>query len=209
MIGIFGGTFDPVHFGHLRSACEVLEQLDLEEVRLVPCADPAHREPARASARDRLAMVELAAAGTPGLVVDDRELRRPGPSYMVDTLDSIRSEVADVPLCLILGMDALLGLASWHRWQRILELAHIAVMQRPGVETPDRGIIAELLDSREITAREGFQAASSGKIMFVPITQLHISATQIRDILASGRRADYLTAAPVLRYIRSRQLYVG
>jgi nicotinate-nucleotide adenylyltransferase len=209
MIGIFGGTFDPVHFGHLRAACEVLEQLELTEVRLVPCGDPAHREPARAGARDRLAMVQLAAAGAPGLVVDDRELHRPGPSYMVDTLDSLRSEVPGAALCLILGMDAFLGLASWSRWQRILELAHIAVLQRPGVEMPDRGVIAELLQAREIVAREGFMAASSGRIMFVPITQLHISATQIRDILAAGRRADYLTPASVLDYIRSRHLYVG
>lgn len=209
MIGIFGGTFDPVHFGHLRAACEVLDQLDLAEVRLIPCGDPAHREPARASAGDRLAMVELAVDGTPGLVVDDRELRRPGPSYMVDTLDSLRGEFADSPLCLILGMDAFLGLASWHRWERILELSHIVVMQRPGVEAPEAGIIADLLAARAIADREEFIAASSGRIIFVPITQLHISATQIRDILAAGRRANYLTPAPVLDYIRSRQLYVG
>jgi nicotinate-nucleotide adenylyltransferase len=154
-------------------------------------------------------MVRLAVADAPGFVVDDREIRRPGPSYMVDTLDSLCEELPGIPLCLILGLDAFLGLESWHRWERILELAHIAVMRRPGVDVPDRGAIRRLLDEREIQGLAGLAAAGSGRILFVPITQLDISATQIRDLLAAGRRADFLTPPAVLARIRDQGLYGG
>ena len=117
LIGVLGGTFDPIHFGHLRPALEILQALELDEIRFVPCRIPAHRATPSITAEQRLALVRLATAGQPGFVADDRELRRAGPSYMVDTLTSLRAEVGDAPLCLILGTDAFRELLSWRRWR--------------------------------------------------------------------------------------------
>src|SRR5210317_2209069 len=124
MIGVFGGTFDPIHFGHLRSALEICESLDLKEIRFIPCRIPPHRGEPVADPMQRMAMVRAALAGQPDMILDDREIKREGPSYMVDTLESLRSEFTTEPLCLVLGMDAFLGLSSWHRWKDLLTLAH-------------------------------------------------------------------------------------
>ncbi|HCC82882.1 MAG TPA: nicotinate-nucleotide adenylyltransferase, partial [Methylophaga sp.] len=130
-IGILGGTFDPVHFGHLRSALEVCQQLELNHVRLIPCAIPPHRQPTMASADARRLMLEIAVKYVPQLTVDDRELHREGPSFSVDTLLSLREQFVNNPLFLILGTDAFRNISSWSRWQQILQLAHIVVVQRP------------------------------------------------------------------------------
>ena len=124
-IGIFGGTFDPIHYGHLRTAFELLQTLDFEAVRFVPCGDPPHRGVTFASAALRLEMVRAATRDEPRFVVDDRELRREGPSYSIDTLMSLREEFPDRSLCLITGMDAFLGLPTWHRSDEILDFAHM------------------------------------------------------------------------------------
>src|SRR3569833_386405 len=116
MIGLLGGTFDPIHFGHLRPAMDLLDELGLDHVRLIPCGVPPHRAAPRAHAGHRLTMLRLAGSGEPRLRVDERELRRPGPSYMVDTVLSLREELGDTPLALIIGMVALFGLVSWCRW---------------------------------------------------------------------------------------------
>src|SRR5262245_17411456 len=132
-IGVFGGTFDPVHVAHLRMALEMREQLQLDAVRLVPSHRPPHRAAPLASAQHRLAMLQLAVAECDGLVVDDRELRRDATSYMVDTLQSLRDEAGgNIPIVLGMGADAFADLASWHRWQQLFELASIAVFGRPG-----------------------------------------------------------------------------
>ena len=146
-IGIFGGTFDPVHYGHLRSAWELLQDLRLAEVRFVPSATPPHRDRARAAARLRLKMVETAVAGQPGFTVDAREFEREGPSYTVDTLSEIRAEHVQQSLCLIVGTDAYAGLMTWHRWDEILELAHIIVAHRPGWELPRSGQLYALFEA--------------------------------------------------------------
>ena len=135
MVGVVGGTFDPIHDGHLRMALEVANRLALDEVRFIPSAKPPHRDEPDATDLQRLNMVELAIMGEARFILDDREYRREGDSYMVDTLESLRDEMGrDVSLILILGSDAFLGLTSWHRWQRLLELTHIAVVVRPGFE---------------------------------------------------------------------------
>ena len=131
-IGIFGGTFDPIHFGHLRPAFELSQALKLAEVRFLPAGNPPHRQATLASAEVRLAMVKAAVAGEKRFVVDDREVRRVGASYSVDTLTELRAEFPDRSLCLMLGMDAFLGLPNWHRWRDILDLAHVVVWRRPG-----------------------------------------------------------------------------
>ena len=134
MIGIFGGTFDPIHYGHLRSALEVKEIFGLTEVRLIPSAQPPHREQPAATALMRLQMLELAVKNQPGLIIDTRELNRSGVSYMVDTLKSLRKEFKDEPLLLFIGSDAFNNLKTWYQWQHLFDFAHIVVMTRPGFE---------------------------------------------------------------------------
>ena len=132
-IGIFGGTFDPVHFGHLRAALESREQLDVDEFRLLPAGQPPHRDTPGVSSEHRLEMVRIALAGQPGFSVDDREVQRAGPSWMVDTLSAIRAEESEVSLILVIGQDAANELDTWHRWRDLFELAHIAIMRRHGL----------------------------------------------------------------------------
>ena len=208
-IGVLGGTFDPVHFGHLRSALELLETLGLAEVRLVPCGHPPHRSPPRAPASARLAMLELAVTGQPGLRVDPRELERPGPSYMVDTLASLREEQGTRPLCLILGSDAFLGLPGWHRWQELVQLAHLVVMHRPGWDLDDNlaAPLAQLVEARRVYEAAALAAQPAGSILLVPVTPLDISATAIRTLIAAGRSPRYLLPDVVWEHIRAHGLY--
>jgi len=146
-IGILGGTFDPIHFGHLRMAQELAESLGLDEVRFIPAARPPHRAQPHGAAEARAEMVRLAISGNPRFVLDTREFERDGPSYMVDTLSCLRAEVGDdTPLCLLLGADAFLGLPTWHRWRELFQLAHVVVAHRPGVvlDTASPGMSPEL-----------------------------------------------------------------
>lgn len=206
MIGILGGTFDPIHHGHLRIALEVQEILALREVRFIPCRHPPHRAEPSATAEQRLALLRLALADTPGFVVDTRELERPGPSYMVDTLASLRAESGAAPLCLILGYDAFLGLPGWHRWRNLLDYAHWVVVQRPGLIQPLSGALAVLQQERRLEP-EQLMTAPCGGICFLPVSQLDISATQIRTLLRSGRNPRYLLPDAVLRLIRQSRCY--
>ncbi len=191
-IGIFGGTFDPIHYGHLRSAFELLQALRLSEVRFVPSADPPHRNSTFAPARLRYRMVEVAVTDQPGFVVDDCEFRRDGPSYTIDTLTAVREEHPDVSLCLITGMDAYLGLTSWHRWDEILNLAHIIVAHRPGWKLPDTGELGELLAANGTTSVDDLHRSSRGRIYDHAVTQLEIASTEIRALIAAGRDPRFL-----------------
>lgn len=212
-LGILGGTFDPVHVAHLRLAHEAWEGLDLEQVRLVPNAIPPHRATPGTSAQHRLAMLHLAVAGHPGLTVDDRELRRPVPSYSIDTLESLRGELGPQrPLCLILGADAFVLLETWHRWQALFHQSHLVVAHRPGhlPESWPAHMGAAL--RRELAARAtadpaDLNRAPAGRICPFPVTQLDVSATQLRALLAAGRPPRYLIPDSVLDYIESHHLY--
>lgn len=209
MIGIFGGTFDPVHFGHLRPALETMQSLALSEVRFIPCAQPPHRQMPLASAKHRMAMLSLAIEGQAGFVTDDRELRREGPSYMVDTLESLGQET-DQALCLLLGMDAFAGLPQWHRWQSLLSLAHIVVMQRPGVSREhlfQQHELTQLLQQAEVNAIQDLAGNTAGKIYFQQVTALDISATGIRQSLSSGESVRYLLPDTVDDYMQQHKLY--
>lgn len=206
-IGILGGTFDPVHIGHLRGAMEVAETLALEEVRLVPNFRPPHRETPDSSAQDRLAMVRLAAQELPQLVVDPRELERDKPSYTLDTLVSLREELdADDQLFLIMGWDAFCGLPSWHRWDELLDHCHILVMQRPDADSEAPEALRDLLAARNVNDPLAL-AGSSGQIAFVWQAPLEVSATRIRQFLASGRSVRFLVPDAVLAYINAHGLY--
>ena len=207
-IGVFGGTFDPVHLAHLRMALEMREQLQLEQVRLVPSHRPPHRPPPLASAQHRLAMLQLAVMDCEGLVVDDRELRRDTPSYMVDTLQSLRDEVGrDKVIVLGMGADAFAGLTSWYRWQQLFELASIAVFGRPGAGLVTDTSLQQQIDRRRVDDVSALLAVPNGCIAFLAANALDVSATSLRAIMAAGRSPQFLISDRVSDYIRQHGLY--
>ena len=209
MLGIYGGTFDPVHYGHLRTALDVKEALRISDLRFLPCRTPAHRGAPGANPQQRLSMLELALqkAGT-DFSIDRRELDREGPSYMVDTLASLRRDEPDRPICLILGLDAFAAIPSWHRWRELFNLAHFAVMWRPGAKKPDwSGELADLVLTRREEELGKLASTPCGKIAFLEVTQLAISATGIRNMIAQGKSPRYLLPETVLEMIQSQALY--
>lgn len=206
-IGILGGTFDPVHIGHLRGALEVAEQFGFDELRLIPSARPPHRGAPQVSAEDRLAMVRCAVEGVPPLSVDDRELRRDRPSYTIDTLESLRHELApDDQLFLLLGWDAFCGLPTWHRWEELLDHCHILVLQRPDAGSEPSEALRNLLAARSVNDPQAL-GGPGGNIAFVWQTPLEVSATAIRERLASGKSVRFLVPDAVLAYIHAHGLY--
>ena len=213
-IGIFGGTFDPVHYGHLRLAQELGELLRLAEVRIIPAGTPPHRAAPQVTAEQRLEMVRLAVVGNPLLTVDDREVRRSGPGYTVDTLTELRQQLGPSrPLCLVLGADAFLELATWHRWHDLFGLAHLVIAHRPGF--PPESWPARMPEplAREYSARLlrqpfGVHLSPAGGIVTQAIAALDISASMIRDSLTRGVSPRYLLPDPVLDYIGHNNLYV-
>ncbi len=209
MIGIYGGTFDPVHYGHLRPALEVQQWLGLEEVRFIPSGQPPHRDMPQASVPQRLAMLHAAIDDQPGFVLDEREVSRAGPSYMVDTLDSFSRGPGSAPLCLILGFDAFLGLPGWHQWQRLPELAHLVITHRPGGghgtdSMPEA--LRELVEARQMALHE-LKNHRAGGLVFVPVTQLDISATKIRRWVQEGESVRYLMPDRVIQIIQQQHIY--
>jgi nicotinate-nucleotide adenylyltransferase len=207
-LAIFGGTFNPVHYGHLRSALELVEALGLAEVRLMPSAQPPHRAAPACSAEHRVAMVELAVAGEPRLACDSRELRRAGASYTIDSLAELRAELgASRSLCMVIGGDAVLGLDSWHRWRELLDLAHIVVIARPGFTLPEEGELARWLQCHRLADAAALAAQPAGGVLLQSLRPLAISSTEIRQLLASGRSPRYLMPQSVLDYIEAHSLY--
>ena len=191
LIGILGGTFDPIHYGHLRPALDIMQQVGLSEVRFIPNRSPPHREIPILSDKQRAELVQLAIIDTPKFVLDDRELHRDGPSYMVDTLQSLKDDFPDDILCLMMGLDAFNGLQQWHRWNSILELSHIIVTTRPGVEmaqfATQEAISLNLTDDPQSLLQR-----PAGQILLQSVTQLDISASQIRRYLSLGQSTQYL-----------------
>ena len=208
-IGVLGGTFDPVHHGHLRMALEAAELLRLDELRLVPVNTPALRTQPCAGPEQRLDMLRLATAGVPGLAVDDRELRRGGVSYSIDSLREIRLEAGDQPrLCMIVGEDAFTALERWKEWQRLLDYAHIAVLTRPGDTAPPGPALAAWTAAHlEADAELALRETSRGGVLRLALTQLAISSTQVRTLLGSGRSPRFLLPESVLDYIHEHRIY--
>ncbi len=208
-IGIFGGTFDPIHYGHLRTAFELLQTLHFAEVRFIPCGDPPHRGVTFASSALRLDMVRLATRNEQNFIVDDRELHREGPSYSVDTLASLRQEFPDRSLCLITGMDAFLGLPTWHRWDEILDFAHIVVAHRPGWQVPDEGALGALLGEKRTRRADDLHERLQGGIYVHAVTQLEIASTDIRGLVADGYDPRYLMPDSVRDVILESSCYTS
>lgn len=206
-LGIFGGTFDPIHFGHLRTAFELLGALRLGEMRFVPAGSPPHRDTPLADASLRLSLVAAAIADQPGFAIDDREVRRTGPSYMVLTLRELRAEFPSRPLCLVLGMDAFLGLPQWYEWRELLDLSHVVVAHRPGWRAPADGPLGELLATRRTDRVDDLHEAPFGRIYIHAVTQLEISSTELRSLLAAGQDPRYLVPEAVREAIRTTGCY--
>jgi nicotinate-nucleotide adenylyltransferase len=211
LIGILGGTFDPIHFGHLRLAEEMAQRLGLAEVRFIPSGRPWHRGAPGAAPGMRLEMLRLGIAGNPHFRVDDQEVRQGAPGYTVDTLSSLRRELGDEqPLCLLLGADAFLGLPAWHRWHELFDLAHVAVAWRPGYpldleQMPEP--LRQAVAARITGDLSLLQDRAAGGVVTCPVTPLDISATAIRDFVRSGESPRYLLPEAVLDYIQTHNLY--
>jgi nicotinate-nucleotide adenylyltransferase len=207
MIGVFGGTFDPIHFGHLRTALDVMQGLGLDEIRFIPLHSAVHRDQPETPAELRFEMVRLATRHQPGFVADDREIRRAGESYTVDTLASLRREQPDRSLCLLLGMDAFNGFADWYRPQEILRLCHLVVMRRPGEQGPADPRVKELLESSRVSTPQQLGVQARGAVLIHPVTQLEISSSHIRRLLSQGLTPRFLVPEEVLQLIEKHNLY--
>jgi nicotinate-nucleotide adenylyltransferase len=191
-LAIFGGTFDPIHIGHLRAAWEASEALDAE-VRIVPAKIPPHRPQPVASAIERAAMLRAALAGQERLRLDLRELEREGPSYTFDTLASLREEIGDTrPLVLLIGADAFAGLSEWHRWRELFELAHMCVLTRPAQIPAMPDALAAEVAARKTENIADLCDSTGGRVLDMVVSALGISATRIRALLAEGRAPRWL-----------------
>jgi nicotinate-nucleotide adenylyltransferase len=206
-IGIFGGTFDPIHYGHLRTAFELWQSLRLAQVRFLPTGDPPHRDASLAPPELRLQMVQAAIAGQKAFMADDREMRRSGLSYSVDTLLDLRRDYPERSLCLLLGMDAFLGMPHWHRWREIFELAHVVVAHRPGWKAPITGPLGEVMVDRGTGSVRDLHAAAAGRVYVHAVTQLEISSTELRQLIVAGRDLRYLVPDAVRELIMGSGCY--
>jgi nicotinate-nucleotide adenylyltransferase len=210
-IGLLGGTFNPIHFGHLRMAQEIAQALTLHEVRFIPSANPPHKTAPAVSAQHRAQMVQLAIENNPLFKLDTRELNRAGASYTIDTLYSIRQEIGlSASLCLIMGTDAFSNLDTWHRWREILGYCHIILVQRRinALSQPPLNKDLELLLKNNYSehADDLFNNAG-GFIHMQSITELDISSTAIRKSFMQQQLPRYLMPQMVIDYILTNQLY--
>ena len=209
MIGIYGGTFDPVHFGHLRPALDVYSLLTLSKIHFIPCGQPPHRDPPVASSQQRLEMLNLAVERQSDFIVDDREINRTGASYMVDTIKSLVSDFPDEKFCLIIGMDAFVNFDTWKDWSTITEFVSLVITQRPRFEPdsiPNSDLI-EYMNEKRVNDKASLLNSKQTHCFFCPVTQLDISATKIRELVRDGSSIDYLVPENVANYIQDENLY--
>lgn len=208
-VGIFGGTFDPIHYGHLRTALEIRERLMLDHVRFIPCADPPTAKRPLLDAAMRLRIVAAAIATEPGFVADDREIVRGGVSYTADTLKDLRAEFAQLPLALLMGMDAFLSMPSWRDWQSFLEYSHIIVAHRPGWVAPRDGLLGELIATRAVDSPQRLHEDLSGNVFIAEVTQLEISSTALRRSISEGVDPKFLVPPAVRSIVLEMECYAG
>ena len=205
LYGIFGGTFDPIHKGHLYTVASAHLQCSLTRTLFIPSATPPHKQVTSATAEQRLDMVALAIAPFPQFVLDDRELRRPAPSHTIDTIESLKADNAARKYCFIIGIDAMLKLESWYRWKDLLESVHFIVMNRPGWDTP--ASLAPWWKDRYTSSAEALNDSAAGKIISVNVEPTAISSSDIRYGIANKCAVVTMLPDPVWRYIREHKIY--
>lgn len=207
-IGILGGTFDPIHLGHIHIARELLQRLSLNQVRFIPCYLPPHRDMPEANAEQRMQMVKLALENLPNFVADNREIQRNNTSYMIDTITSLRNEFSNTPLVLIMGVDQFDTFDTWHHWQEILQYTHLAIVNRPGYQLITNQNLDELLKNHQTEDKLTIQNNLYGQIIFQDIAPSPISATDTRSQLHLGKNAEPFVPAAVWQYIQTNNLYI-
>jgi nicotinate-nucleotide adenylyltransferase len=207
LIGILGGTFDPIHYGHLKPAQEIFQRLRLDELRVVPCFRPVHRDPPLASPDQRMQMLQLALREFPRFIPDDRELRRGGDSYTVDTLEEMHREFPRATLCLLLGQDALEGFRKWRRWRHILKLAHLLVCARPGYGLERGSERGKLIAEFGIPSEVGLRDRQSGGILPVATAQYDISSTMVRQRLRERQSIEGLVPPALGEWLNENRIY--
>lgn len=207
-MALFGGTFDPVHYGHLRCADEVRQTLGLKTLYLLPAGNPPHRGRPQATVEQRLEMLQLACQAFPSLKIDDRETRRDGPSYMVDTLQEMRASHGDQPILLLVGQDAANLLHTWHQWERLFELANLVILTRPGSRSRYMPEVAEQVQSRSVQAVRDLLKSAAGSVFHLQVESIDVSASKIKDYIRSGQDPGPMLPAAILEYIRQNRLYL-
>ena len=208
-LALFGGTFDPVHYGHLRCANEVRQKLALKNLYLLPAGTPAHRETPLATAGQRLQMLQLALPEFPYLAIDDRETRRSGPSYMIDTLRELRTEFPQRPILLLIGQDAANLLHTWFEWEKLFTFAHIIIMTRPAMTTRYRHDLAKQINGRLIFDVQDLFGTKAGNVLQIEVTSIDISATAIKKLICFGRSPGSMLPGSVLEFISENHLYLA
>ncbi|HEY5715977.1 MAG TPA: nicotinate-nucleotide adenylyltransferase [Psychromonas sp.] len=206
-IGFLGGTFDPIHFGHLRPALEITEALSLKQLFIMPNHIAPHKSESHGSATQRSKMVELAISSQTRMTIDKRELNRYKPSYTIDTLKELKAEYPDTPICFIMGMDSLITFDTWHDWQNILSYCHLVISQRPGWQCEFNTKVKALVKKHQTTDKHDLHNLQYGKIYFQTTSQLAISSTEIRELLKHDISIDFLTPESVISYIQEHHLY--
>ena len=207
-LALFGGTFDPVHYGHLRCADEARQKLGLKNLYLLPAGTPPHRGTPQATTKQRLEMLLLAKPEFPQLEIDVRETLRSGPSYMVDTLQELRTEFPQRPLMLLIGQDAANHLHSWFHWEQLFELAHIVILTRPGAKADYRSDLARKIQRRLSADLQALCHSEAGGVLYLEVTSIDVSATSIKSIIRLGRSPQSMLPSVVLDYINENQLYL-
>lgn len=203
-----GGTFDPIHNGHLRTALEIQQWLGVSQLYLIPSKTPVHRDAPGCTSAQRLSMAQLAVQGENALGIDVREINSDKPSYTLNTLQELRGELGDeTPICMVMGMDAYQTLPSWHEWQQFLALGHLIVVQRPGYQLAEDSVMGDLTRKHRADNPEELLSMPAGKVLIRELTPLGISATQVRQTISSGLSPRYLIPDQVWQYIKENQLY--
>ena len=206
-IGFLGGTFDPIHFGHLRPALEITEALSLQQLFIMPNYIAPHKSISHGSAKQRSKMVELAISSQPRMTIDKRELKRHQRSYTIETLKELKMEYPDTPICFIMGMDSLIAFNTWFDWQNILSYCHLVISYRPGWQREFNNIVNALVEKHQTTDKHDLHNFQCGKIYFQNTSQLAISSTEIRELLMRDISIDFLTPETVVSYIHTQHLY--
>lgn len=207
IIGLLGGAFDPIHYGHLRLALDFLQILNLNEVRFIPCKSPVHKSASFATPEQRLALLNLAIQSMPQFCIDDREIKRDSPSYMIDTVKSLRKDYPRSSLCLLLGSDAFLGLDQWKDWPRLLDYVHIVVGLRASTPFLLNETLTQFLSEKQMDDATDLQQKNHGGIYIQNISQLAISSSDIRSQIAAHLNVRFLLPDSVYDYIQQHQLY--